>query len=102
MKGDAVTQESYEQVRGESRRYAAKVHEKGTGGQLYHHGSQSGEALQLGGRIFVSRMRNEQFGEDVLKAFAQIRAESSWRVYLIENYDFILINKADTRQIVEK
>ena len=48
MKGDSVEQERYQHVPVKSPGHSAKVHQKGTCRELHHHGSQSGEALQLG------------------------------------------------------
>ena len=73
MEGDAVEKKRYQHVRGNRPRHSAVVHEKGADGNLNQHRSQGGETLQLGRRVFVSGMRYEHFGEDVLKAFTQIR-----------------------------
>ena len=79
MEGDAVGEERDQHIEGDGSLDPAKVHKKGTGGQLDQHRGQGGETLQLGRGILVSGMRNEQFGNNVLQTFAEIRAQRGWK-----------------------
>ena len=77
MKRDTVYQQCNEHIGGKSPLDSTEVHEKGTNWKLDQHGGEGGKTLQLGGRVFVSGMRYQQFGDNILKTLAQIGAQCS-------------------------